>query len=63
MRFFILCLITAFSTISIYSQDTQKSFLTYYQMADFQQASPGAFKFGLYGFSKSSHEFIQSFSI
>lgn len=28
----------------------QKSFETYYQMSDFYQASPGAFKNGLYGF-------------
>lgn len=51
MRFLILCFFTVFSTISLFPQNTQKSFLTYYQMADFQQASPGAFKFGLYGFS------------
>lgn len=28
----------------------QKSFMSYYEMRDFYQASPGAFKFGLYGY-------------
>ena len=29
----------------------QRSFLTYYETASFMQSSPGAFKFGLYGFN------------
>jgi protease-4 len=35
-------------TLSLSAQT--KSFMTYYDMKDFQQTSPGAFKFGLYGF-------------
>jgi protease-4 len=33
-----------------YHSYSQRSFTNYYQMRDFAQASPGAFKFGLYGF-------------
>lgn len=32
------------------SANAQRSFLTYYEMSPIMQASPGAFKFGLYGF-------------
>jgi protease-4 len=40
----ILCVL-AFGSLK-----AQHSFLTYYEMAPMMQASPGAFKFGLYGF-------------
>lgn len=45
-RYFLLFLVI-FST-SLIAQN--RSFLTYYELSPFMQASPGAFKFGLYGF-------------
>ncbi len=41
-------LVVLFAAISVYAQ--QPSFMTYYQMSPFMQASSGAFKYGLYGF-------------
>ena len=38
----------AFCIANTYAQD--RSFMTYREMQDFQQASPGAFRTGLYGF-------------
>ena len=35
-------------TTNLFAQ--QRSFLTYYELVPYMQASPGAFKFGLYGF-------------
>lgn len=44
-------LITLFITLfSISTAFAQHSFLTYYELSPVMQASPGAFKFGLYGF-------------
>jgi len=37
-------------TPSLYSQQKQRNFLSYQDLRSYQQASPGAFKFGLYGF-------------
>lgn len=45
-KFFLLGLVIL--TTNLVAQ--QKSFLTYYELTPYMQASPGAFKFGLYGF-------------
>ncbi len=38
---------------------SQSSFLSYYDLKDFMQASPGAFKYGLYGyFNPASHSYL-----
>ncbi|MGA2298747.1 MAG: signal peptide peptidase SppA, partial [FCB group bacterium] len=42
---FLLCLLISYEALS-----QQRSFMSYYQLNDFLQASPGAFKYGLYGF-------------
>ena len=42
-----LILFLIFTTSTLFAQ---KSFQTYYEMKDFTSASPGAFKFGLYGY-------------
>ena len=51
-KMLLLIAIFLFCSTSVYSQSNQspKSFLSYYGMSDFYQASPEAFKFGLYGF-------------
>ncbi len=46
----------------------QKSFISYYEMRDFYQASPGAFKYGLYGFQNPAitsymHDFDMLFTV
>ncbi len=48
MKKFLLILLLIVSTNLIAQQ---KSFLTYYQLTPYMQTSPGAFKFGLYGFA------------
>lgn len=55
MKKILLLLFIAFSTNSIFSQNYYNpSFLSYYQASKYTLASPGAFKFGLYGFSNSA---------
>ncbi|MDP2363941.1 MAG: hypothetical protein Q8M94_09255, partial [Ignavibacteria bacterium] len=49
MKFLKLTLLTLFIMVS--AAFSQKSFLSYYELNDFLYASPGAFKFGLYGFN------------
>ncbi|MGE5479425.1 MAG: signal peptide peptidase SppA [Chloroflexota bacterium] len=45
-----LAIIALFAVGAAHAQKQERSFATYYQMQDFYQTSPGAFKFGLYGF-------------
>jgi len=44
-------LILIFISISINLLSQERRFVSYYELTDFMQASPGAFKYGLYGFS------------
>lgn len=53
MKFFNRLLILAIiciSAIGASAQEKQRRFLSYYELSDYYYASPGAFKFGLYGF-------------
>jgi protease IV len=52
MKSKILMILAIFAMFSLTTQAQEKTrpFMTYYEMSDFLQASPGAFKFGLYGY-------------
>lgn len=48
MKKIFLLIITAFVSMNLAAQP--KTFVSYYDLSNYQQSSPGAFKFGLYGF-------------
>ena len=50
IRFLLILALIAIFSLSAQAQEKPRPFMTYYEMADFLQTSPGAFKFGLYGY-------------